>query len=221
MGSTAQRRQYAGKLAALLRGRDLAAAYVVVLLITAVFVFGQPEVAANQLVLDSSTNPHNLRARPLSVLLVSAFIVSHPLGLWLLPFLFWAYGTAQRWLGRAATILVAMFGHVFATVFVGVLITAGITHHWLDKSLGREPDVGVSYGLAAIGGLLVFRLSPHPRRRMIGVVTLLLLTRLTILQTFTEIGHLTAWGIGLSMGFVGCRLATELPGLSKAHQAPT
>lgn len=190
-----------------LRGRDLGVGYSVVLLLSVIVVFTQPHSAATKAVLNSSTNLHNLQTKPVFVLLLSAFVVSSPWGLWLLPVLIWVYGAAQRWLGRSATVLVALFGHVFATVFVGALLTAGIAHHQLSRSIAREPDVGVSYGLAALGGLLVFRLPPGRRRVAIAVVTLPLLGLVAAARTFTDLGHLVAWGIGLAIGFVGCRLA--------------
>ncbi len=191
----------------MLRGHDLATGYAAVLVASVIIVFAQPHGVASRLVLESSTNTQNLRTQPLLVLFVSAFVVSSPWGLWILPFLVWGFGAAQRWLGRAATVLVAAFGHVFATVFVGVLINAGIAHHQLSRSIAREPDVGASYALAALVGVMVFRLTPAARGKVSVVVTAGLTGHLVLSQTFTELGHVVAWVIGLTMGFVGSRIA--------------
>lgn len=198
-------------LRGLLRGRDLAVGYAVVLVASVVVVFTQPRGAAADLVLSSSTNLENLRSHPILVLLVSAFVLSSPWGLWILPFLMWAYSAGQRWLGRGATVLVALFGHVFATVFVGVLLTAGIAHHQFSRGLAQEPDVGVSYGLAAVLGVLLFRLPPRRRQLVAGGGTAVLLGLVVVSQTFTDLGHLVAWGIGLAMGLVGSRIAAAAP----------
>jgi hypothetical protein len=201
-----------GRARELAHGRDLAVGYAALVVLSAVVVFTQPRGDASQAVLDSSTNLHNLQTQPLLVLLLSAFVVSSPWSLWVLPVLVWAYGTAQQWLGRRATVLVALFGHVFATVFVAVMLTAGIAHHQLSRDLAREPDVGVSYGLAAVLGLLVHRLPPRRRHRVVPAVTVVLLVLVGVSQTLTDLGHLVAWCIGLTMGFVGTRLADARDG---------
>lgn len=195
------------RLGALLGGLDLGLAYAAVLLVLAVALSLQPDRVHDDLVLRSSTNLANLRDRPLTVLLVSAFVLPSASGLWVLPVLVAGYGAAQRWVGRLATVLVALFGHVFATVFVAVLLAAGIAHHQLARSIAREPDVGASYGLAAVLALLVCRLPPRPRGVLAagGVVSLVLLV--VVSRTFTDLGHLVAWLIGLSMGTVGTAVA--------------
>jgi hypothetical protein len=194
-----------GRVLHLVQSRDLALGYAAVVVTSVVVVFSRPHGEAARVVLDSSTNLHNLRADPILVLLLSAFVVSSPWSLWVLPVLVWAYGAAQRWLGRTATVLVALFGHVFSTVFVGVLLTAGIAHHQLSRRVAREPDVGVSYGLATVLGLLTYRLPPRHRHRVVALGTVALVGMVAVSQTFTDLGHLVAWGIGLSMGFVGSR----------------
>ena len=189
------------------RNRDVGFGYALVLLVIAIAVFAQPSGVAGQAVLNSSTNLHNLRTEPLSVLFLSAFVLDSPWDLWVLPLLIGVYGCAQRWLGRAATVLVAASGHVFSTMFVALLVNAGIANHQLSRRLANEPDVGVSYGLAALLGVLAFRLRPPVRRTVALGSTALLLAVMAVSQTFTDLGHLVAWSIGLTMGFVGSRLA--------------
>lgn len=60
-------------------------------------------------------------------------------------------------------------------------------------------DVGVSYGLAAVGGLLVVRI---PRRHLLLYLSLVgafLIAGLLGFRSFTELGHLTAFVIGLAL----------------------
>lgn len=193
------------------RARDVALGYSVVVVWSAAAVFLRPAGESAQIVLSSSTNLHNLADRPLRVLFLSAFVVSSPWGLWLLPFVFWAYAVAQRWVGRTATVLVAASGHVFGSVMVAVLLLAGIAHEDLERSVAREPDVGVSYGLASLAGFLLFRL-PTGRRRLVGATATAALVGLVVAsRTFTDLGHLIAWGTGTTLGFVGRAMAPGEP----------
>jgi hypothetical protein len=188
------------------RGHDVGLAYALLVLVVAITVFAQPNGVAARAVLDSSTNLHNLRTQPLAVLFLSAFVVESPWSLWILVPLVLAFGAAQQWLGRAATLLVAVMGHVFATVFVALIVNAGIANHQLSRRVADEPDVGVSYGLATLGGLLVYRLPPRWRTQVVLAVTAVLLLLVVVSQTFTDLGHLVAWGIGLAIGLVGTRM---------------
>jgi hypothetical protein len=188
-----------------LPGTSLARAYATILVAVVVSARLLPEGSAHRLVSDSSTNLVNLRERPVYVLVVSAFVVSSAWGLWILPVLFVVYGAAQRWLGAAATAVVAVLGHVGATLFVAVLLGAGITHGQLDRSVARADDVGVSYGLAAVAGLLAARVPA--RRRGWYVLALLACCVLPAVPgpDFTDLGHLVAVTIGLSVAVVAVR----------------
>ncbi len=191
----------------LLRSSDVGLAYALVVVGLAVVLALQPDGVHDRLVLESSTNLANLRDRPLIVLGASAFVLDSTASLWAVPVLVVAYGALQRWLGRGATLLVAAFGHVFATVFVAVLLAAGIEHHRLARSLARATDVGVSYALAAVLGVLVSRLGPR-WRRPVGLGGLAWLTGVAFVQgDFTGLGHLVAWGIGIGTGAVGSAMA--------------
>ena len=142
----------------------------------------------------------------MNVLVFSAFVVDSPWSVWILPLLVVVFGAAQRWVGRAATILVAACGHVFGTFVVALLVNTGIAHHQLSRRLADDPDVGVSYGVVALAGLLVFRVPARYRGRASVAGTVLLALVLALSQTFTDLGHLAAWALGVSTGFVGTRI---------------
>lgn len=190
-----------------LRGRDVALAYALVVVALTVALAVQPADVRDDLVLRCSTNLVNLRDRPLTVLVTSAFVVPSLTGLWVLPLLLVAYGGLQRWLGRLATVLVAVIGRVFATVFVAVLLAAGIAHHALDRTLAHEQDVGVSYGLVAVLAVLVARLPGGPRRALAVGGTLFLAGLVAVGRTPTDAGHAVAWLLGLAVGTVGAAVA--------------
>jgi hypothetical protein len=188
-----------GRLAGLLRGTDLAWAYAAVVVVVAVLVRVLPGARPADLVLDTSTNLDNLRHTPLLVLGASAFVVSPAWGLWILVPLVAVFGAAQRWLGRAATVIVAVLGHVGATLFVAVLLAAGINDGVVDADLARAPDVGVSYGLAAVAGVLVGRV-PHPWRPWYALGVLAVAGgSLVVDRDFTGVGHVTAVLLGFAL----------------------
>jgi Mn2+/Fe2+ NRAMP family transporter len=191
----------------LVRGTDLAWAYAAVVLVVAAVARTLPGTS-EELVLDTSTNLDNLRHTPVLVLVASAFVVSPLSGLWILAPLVVAFGAAQRWLGRAATLVVATLGHVGATLFVAVLLAAGIERGWLDPTIAAAPDVGVSYGLAAVAGLLVARV-PHRRRPWYALALLALAAvPLLVSPSFTDVGHLVAVLLGFALALVVRRAAT-------------
>jgi Rhomboid-like protein len=195
------------RVAPLVRDADLAWAYAAVVVVVAIIVQVLPGARTEELVLDSSTNLANLRDAPLLVLGASAFVVSPVWGLWILVPLVVAFGAAQRWLGRAATVIVAVLGHVGATLFVAMLLAAGIAHGQLNPAVARAPDVGVSYGLAAVAGLLAARIPA--RRRGWYVLALLAITAgpLLVRPNFTDLGHTTAVLLGFALALLAARAA--------------
>jgi hypothetical protein len=198
-----------GRVRPLLRGTDLAWAYAAVVVVVAVVARALPGTS-EELVLDTSTNLDNLRQTPVLVLVASAFVVSPLWGLWILVPLVVAFGAAQRWLGRAATLIVAILGHVGATLFVAVLLAAGIDRGWLDPALAREPDVGVSYGLAAVAGLLTAQIPDGRRRWYVLALLVVAAGPLAVRPTFTYVGHSIAVLLGLALAVMVARAGSRV-----------
>jgi hypothetical protein len=193
------------RLAPWLRGADVGWAYAAVVLVVAVVVRVLPGTTTDELVLDSSTNLDNLRRTPLLVLGASAFVVAPLTGLWILVPLVVVFGAAQRWLGRAATVIVAVLGHVGVTLFVAVLLAAGIDDGRLSPSLARAQDVGVSYALATLAGLLIGRVPRRLRPWYAGGLLVLVVAALVIGPDFTDLGHLTAVLLGFALAVLVAR----------------
>jgi hypothetical protein len=199
--------QVRSRLVALFRDADVAWVYAAIVLVVAIVVEAAPGTTSEELVLDSSTNLDNLRHTPLLVLGASAFVVAPLSGLWILVPLVVTFAAAQRWLGRAATVIVAALGHVGVTLFVAVLLAAGIEDRRLSPSLARAQDVGVSYAVATVAGLLAGRV---PRRlRPWYVAGLLTITVVPLLldADFTDVGHLTAVLLGFALAVLVSRAA--------------
>lgn len=188
-----------------LRRADVGWAYAAVVVVVAIAVRVLPGTRTQDLVLDSSTNLDNLRHTPLLVLGASAFVVSPLWGLWILAPLVVLFAAAQRWLGRAATVIVAVLGHVGATLLVAVLLAAGIDDGVVDADLARAPDVGVSYGLAAVAGVLVGRVPRRWRPWYALAVLAVAAGSLLLDQDFTGVGHVTAVLLGFALAVLTAR----------------
>ncbi len=187
------------------RERDLTLAYAAVVLGASGYVHAQRDEVSSRLVLRSSTNLENMRDHPLAAMVSSAVVVQSAPELWILGPLVLAYGESQRWVGRAPTLAAGALGHVGGSLFVSALIAAGLARGLLDPTIEQAPDVGVSYGLAAVSGLLVARVPSS--RRMSYTAGLLVFWAGPLLwrPTFTDVGHMTALALGLGMGLRASR----------------
>lgn len=196
----------------LLRGSDLAVGYAVVVLVVAIALHASPDHLQARFVQDTSSNLVNLRRFPLRVLLVSALVVPDVAGLLILVPLLVALTAATRWLGRGPTLVALVFGHVGATLFVASLLLAGVTNGRLDPSVARAPDVGVSYALAGVVGMLAARVPRRWRWAYVLTPTAGLGLVLLLAPDFTAVGHLTALAVGFGLGAVAARAAVPPAG---------
>jgi tetrahydromethanopterin S-methyltransferase subunit G len=181
------------------RGRDVAVVYAVLVVVISVVAAVKPPGQLRDIVATSSTNLANLRQRPLAVLIASAFVVSPAWGLWIVAPMVVAYGALQRWLGRASVIVVGVLGQLGATLFVATMEITELATGRIGFRIGLRPDVGVSYGLAAIIGVLVVRVATAWRRRYVVMSLIVVVGQFFILGNFTGLGHVTAWLIGLAV----------------------
>src|ERR1035437_2868177 len=190
------------QLGELWEGRDVAVVYAVLVVVISVVVATQPPLLLRDVVQTSSTNLVNLRQRPLSVLFASAFFISPVFGLWIVVPMVVAYGELQRWLGRVSLFVVAVLGHVGATLFVATMEVTELAKGRVGF-IAVRPDVGVSYGLAAAAGVLVVRVSyglaaaagvlvvrvSDPWRRRYVIASLIVIVgQFLILRNFTGLG---------------------------------
>lgn len=159
----------------------------------------------DRLALQTSTDLDNLRTVPALVLPASAFVLEHPSQLVLLPLLAVAMGAVERWRGSAAAVVTFVAGHVGATLLVAGWLAAGISLGWLAPSYEHVVDVGVSYGEAALWGLLTARVPRRWRPLYLGGQGAALLLTLAVRQGFTDLGHVLGWSIGLLLAIVVIR----------------
>ncbi|MBE7702322.1 hypothetical protein H9623_18685 [Oerskovia sp. Sa1BUA8] len=193
------------------RRADLAIVYcAVVLLVAVVLWFLSPEMR-DQVYEDTSTNLVNLRDRPLSVLIASAFVISTPGEVLLVLQLLVVLAYAQRFVGRLASLAVGFMGHVGATVCTAVVLTTGIFHGFVNPSVATVDDVGVSYVMASVMGFLTVAVPRRWRWWWIAFVVLYWVAPGLVTQSFTAVGHTTALVVGLTVAFVAGR-TRQAPG---------
>jgi hypothetical protein len=153
--------------------------------------------AQQHLLVTWSTNLHNLGRDPAQVLLASA-LWTDAASLAVYAVLFTVLlAPAEHWLGTGRWLIVAVVGHVGATLISVGDLAADLSVHAADPRLADDVDVGVSYALVALCAVLTYRI-PHPWRWIYLAGGLALLVPPVIWHgTVTDIGHLTALLIGL------------------------
>ena len=175
------------------------------LLVLAITTVVQNVLTGHQLhsvLLHRYTNLHALATDPLGVLFSSLlWIDGKSLEPYLLLFtLFLA--PAERWLGQLRWLTVGLSAHILATyISEGLLYLSIELREAADRSV-RAHDIGVSYFLVGVMGILTYRIARPWRWGYLGVLLLifgfpvLLMDRIEL--SFTAIGHFAALLIGLA-----------------------
>jgi hypothetical protein len=191
--------------AALRRRRWLPVTTGYALLLTVITLFlsaAHPDVQ-DRVIARTSTNLHNLLGGHLSTLFSSAFVLGDTDSALLdVPLLACLLALAELRFGPWSTVRVFLAGHVGATVLVAVGLWAGVAAGWLPASIGDAEDVGISYGAMGVFGAFVALV---PERWRIGWAMVWLLIAIEGVEagrTFTNVGHLVSYSIGLAVGTV-------------------
>ncbi|GAA3051628.1 hypothetical protein GCM10020229_73890 [Kitasatospora albolonga] len=145
-----------------------------------------------------STNIDQLRSHPVHALLASAIWTESAS----FPFYFVIFNVfhvpAERWLGTLRWLAVALTAHVLATFISEGIVAWGVDAGRLPENMATTVDVGVSYALAGVEGVLTYRFAG--RWRWVygtGLLFFYLLPLITS-HTFTDLGHFCSVLIGLS-----------------------
>ncbi|MBC3843972.1 hypothetical protein GXW82_38545 [Streptacidiphilus sp. 4-A2] len=160
------------------------------------------------LLISISTNLDELSRHPVKVLVASAFWTATPsFVLWFLIFNVFSV-PVERWLGTLRWLAVIALAHILATLIsegaVAYLIDAGDLPYRTTHTI----DIGVSYALSGAVGVLTWALARPLRWYYLGVATLFYALLLSFGTNFTNLGHLSAFLIG-----VGCYPITRgVPG---------
>jgi hypothetical protein len=132
------------------------------------------------------------------VLVASALWIQTPSGFVFYAVLFeLVHATAERWLGTWRWLAVVAVAHVGATLVSQKAVRLGIRAQRLPHSLAHTVDIGVSYGLAGVVGVLTYRVPRPWRWGYLAAVLGFLTYQVAHDGTFTDLGHLTALLLGL------------------------
>ncbi|MEW2292164.1 rhomboid-like protein [Streptomyces sp. NPDC006743] len=199
-----------GAVAAYVRAAPGTYVWLLVLFVTTVALHRMSPDFEEDFLRQRSTNIHELSDSPVRVLFASAMWI--PSGRWLpyaaLYSLF--HAQAERWLGTLRWLLVCVAAHVLATLISEGALLWAIGRHVAPPSAVDTLDVGVSYALAGVAGVLTYRIRRPWRYPYAAAVLVFFGVPLLAGRTFTDLGHFTAVLIGL-----GCRPLAE--GAGKAR----
>jgi Rhomboid family len=161
-----------------------------------------PRASLQRLLLRQSTNLHHLLSDPIHVLLASLLWIDGRWWPYLLAYLlaFTVFvAPAERWLGWWRWIIVGLVAHIVATYVSEGVLYLFIAHADPSRRVMNARDIGVSYFLVGIIGVLTYRIARPWRWVYLAVTLLVLVVSLAVKPGFTPVGHLCALVVGLAM----------------------
>ncbi|OKJ07497.1 rhomboid-like protein [Kitasatospora sp. CB01950] len=172
--------------------------WLLLLAVTSFVVARKDPAALHFFLQQRSTNIDQLNAHPLRVLLASLIWTEQANFLFYFVMFHVFHVPAERWLGTGRWLTVALTAHVLATYLSQGVVAWGVHHEVLPMRMARTVDVGVSYALAGVQGVLTWSLAGVWRWVYgCGLVAFYLVPLLTS-RTFTDLGHFCAVLIGLA-----------------------
>ncbi|MFF1545232.1 rhomboid-like protein [Streptomyces sp. NPDC058291] len=174
--------------------------WLAVLFVTTVALHHMSPEFEQEFLRQRSTNIHELSRHPVRVLVASALWIDG--GHWAPYVVLYSvfHAQAERWLGTARWLAVCAAAHVLATLISEGALALAIGYGLAPRSSVNTLDVGVSYALAGVAGVLVHRIGPPWRYGCLVLLLLFYGVPLTTAPTFTDFGHFVSVLIGL-----GCR----------------
>ena len=172
--------------------------WLVVLLVTTIIQHSMPARHIRALLQKESTNLHHLASDPIRVLIQSL--------LWIDGKYWWPYlivftlflAPAERWLGQLRWLTVGLGCHIGATYLSEGYLYWRIQEAVSSPRLIDARDIGVSYFVVGIVGVLTYRIPRRWRWFYIVGVFAVFGTVLAVKRDFTNVGHFTALLIGLA-----------------------
>jgi hypothetical protein len=198
--STAQQQRalIVGKLLRAVANAPLTFAWLLTLFVTTRIQRSAGPRGSRRLQQRNSTNLQRLSRQPSRVLMTSL--------LWLDDRRWWPYvpifigimAPAERRLRWWRWLFVGFAAHVIGTYVSQSYLRLLIRMGKAPRRLVNARDVGVSYFELGVAGALSGYVGPSWRRRCQMIVLATLVGNVAIRPTFTEVGHLTAFVVGLA-----------------------
>lgn len=158
-----------------------------------------PRLHLRELLHHESTNLHHLAANPVRVLITSLF--------WIDGYIFWPYllvfciflAPAERRLGALRFLAVGLTAHVLATYISEGYLYWQIQEAMISPRYLNARDVGVSYFLVGVIGVLTYFVARPWRWLHLGAALVWFAVPVVAHHKFTAVGHLVALLIGLAL----------------------
>jgi hypothetical protein len=179
------------------RSAPLTYLWLIVLLVTTIIQHSLTRQELHTLLVQQSTNIHELATDPLEVLFTSLFWID---GRYWTPYLvlFTLFlAPAEQWLGEIRWLTVGLTAHAGATYLSEGMLYLAIQHHLAPEHLVHARDIGVSYFVFGVIAVLAYHVAPPWRWGYLAVLITVFAVRLIIHVNFTAIGHFSAIFIGL------------------------
>jgi hypothetical protein len=169
-----------------------------VLLVTTIIQHSIPTRHLLALLQKESTNLHHLASDPIRVLIQSL--------LWIDGKYWWPYlivftlflAPAERWLGQLRWLLVGLSCHVGATYLSEGYLYWRIQEAVSSPRLIDARDIGVSYFVVGIVGVLTYHIPPRWRWLYLVGTVVIFGVSLAVKRDFTQLGHFSALLLGLT-----------------------
>jgi hypothetical protein len=203
-------------------GAPLTYTWLLVLTVTTIIQNQLPRRELHGMLLHRSTNIHELGTDPLDALFSSLlWLDGRNLEPYLLLFtLFLA--PAEHWLGHLRWLTVGLTAHILGTYISEGILYFAIEEHDASERLVHARDIGVSYFLVGVMGVLAYHVARPWRWGYLGVLFVIFgfpLITMTRELNFTAIGHFSSLLIGLC--FYPMARATETAQWSVARARAT
>jgi tRNA(Arg) A34 adenosine deaminase TadA len=187
-----------GRVRSYVRSAPLTYAWLVVLMATTLVQHSLSAGVLRTLLQSTSTNLHHLASDPVRVLVNSL--------LWIDGSYWWPYvliftmflAPAERWLGHLRWLVVGLTCHIGATALSEGFLYWRIQAAHASPRLVDARDVGVSYFVVGIAGVLFYRIPRRWRWVYLGALVVIAVGALAVRTNFTSVGHLCALLLGLA-----------------------
>ena len=195
---TGRHRGSARPIADFVRSAPVTFTWLAVLFLTTLAQHLLPRWHLMTLLRRDSTNLHHLASDPVRVLITSL--------LWLDGAAWWPYlvvfclflAPAERWLGHLRFVIAGLIAHVVATYLSEGFLYWQIQEAVVSPRYLNARDIGVSYFVVGIIGLLTYHIAKPWRWLYLAVAIGYFAGAVLITPRFTPVGHLSALIVGLA-----------------------
>jgi hypothetical protein len=187
------------RLFAYVRSAPVTYGYLAILLVTTCVLASTSGQVANRLLLQQSTNLHQLAHDPVRVLISSAFWLSSSSGLVVCALLFTlVLAPVERRIGSWRTSALFGLGHIGATLLTAAGLWIALHFDAAERSVVNAQDVGPSYGLFAVAGAMIWLVRADLRRPYAAALVAYVSLMAALSGSFTDYGHLIALALGIA-----------------------